>query len=170
MYRSLAEKSSHKPQSWNYSNSGPPASYRKGHSPRNTPYTIHHGELNMLFFSRSSVDEISDRYWSSILLAIFVRFHRQQLGMSVSYAADLAGLQFEQWAALEAGWVPTRGSGQLYSVAGTLKVNTDSLLRLAGMSRTEAPSNLQFRTIGKNASPRPQSRRREPCAMRRNIE
>ena len=62
----------------------------------------------MLSFSRPSGEEISDSYWSTLLLAISVCFHRQQLGMSVSYAADLAGFQFEQWAALETGWVPAR--------------------------------------------------------------
>jgi len=92
----------------------------------------------MLSFPRPSADEISDSYRSSLLLASYVRFRRRQLGMSVTYAAELAGLQFEQWAALEVGWVPARGSTELYSVAGTLKVDTDSLLRLAGISRTEA--------------------------------
>jgi hypothetical protein len=58
--------------------------------------------------------------------------------MSIGYAAELAGIQFPNWVALETGWVPERGSIQLYSIAGTLKVDTENLLQLAGISRTEA--------------------------------
>jgi hypothetical protein len=92
----------------------------------------------MHFASRPSLGENSDFYCCNLLLATFVRYRRQQLRMSVSYAAELAGIQYMQWAELEAGWVPARGSTQLYSIAGTLKVDTDSLLQLANVSRTEA--------------------------------
>jgi hypothetical protein len=87
---------------------------------------------------RPFVDESWDNYGCYLLLATFVRQRRQQLRMSVSYAAYLAGIQTAQWAALETGWVPERGSTQLHSIAGTLKVNTESLLQLATISRVEA--------------------------------
>jgi hypothetical protein len=92
----------------------------------------------IISFFRAYADENTVNRRDDLLLANFVRDRRKQLGMSICYAADLAGIEIAQWVALESGWVPGRHSNELYSIAGTLKVDTSTLLSLAGSSRTDA--------------------------------
>jgi hypothetical protein len=91
----------------------------------------------MIFLSRSAYSECSSLS-NDLLLATFLRYRRQQMMLTLEDAADLAGLTIRQWKALESGWVPAPDSTQLYAIAGTLEVNTSSLLQLADISRTRA--------------------------------
>ena len=66
------------------------------------------------------------RYWSEIF-AYTIRQERQDVGLSVENAAQLAGMETSEWTAIEAGHVPTR-MDQLRSMAGVLEVRYDRLL------------------------------------------
>ena len=54
---------------------------------------------------------------------------RQAKGYTVSEAARLAGIEFSQWLAIEAGYVPA-DEGQLRSMAAALEMSFDQLLLL----------------------------------------
>jgi predicted transcriptional regulator len=56
-----------------------------------------------------------------VALANCVQLRRQNLGMSIERAADLAGMRVSEWCALETGWVPDT-LGILRAVAGTLEL------------------------------------------------
>jgi len=56
----------------------------------------------------------------ALLLATSVQRRRLQLGLSTERAAALAGMATSEWAALEAGWIPTEDS-ILKAVAGVLE-------------------------------------------------
>jgi transcriptional regulator with XRE-family HTH domain len=68
------------------------------------------------------------RYWAE-LFAYAIRQERQDMGLSVEDIARLAGMEASEWAAIEAGHVPTRVD-QLRSMAGALEVRYDRLLLL----------------------------------------
>jgi transcriptional regulator with XRE-family HTH domain len=68
------------------------------------------------------------RYWAE-LFAYAIRQERQDMGLSVEEIARLAGMEASEWAAIEAGHVPTR-MDQLRSMAGALEVRYDRLLML----------------------------------------
>jgi len=48
----------------------------------------------------------SSRIQASLTLANTGQRSRENLGMPIERAADLAGMQISEWGALEAGWVP----------------------------------------------------------------
>ena len=75
----------------------------------------------------------STRIQAALSLANTVQRRRQNLGMSVERAADLAGIQVSEWCALEAGWVPGT-PGVLRAVADTLELGYSQLSFLAEIS------------------------------------
>ena len=80
----------------------------------------------------------SPRYGQRFTLANFIRCRRRQLRLSVGQAADLAGISFSEWSAIEAGYLPDPGSISLYCIGGTLQVRTKSLLQLCEICREQA--------------------------------
>jgi hypothetical protein len=76
----------------------------------------------------------SDRVHNALALANCVQRRRQNLGMSVERAADLAGMQVSEWCALEAGRVPDT-LDVLRAVADTLELGYLQLSFLAEMSQ-----------------------------------
>ena len=55
-------------------------------------------------------------------------------GRSIEQAAHLAGMEASQWAAIEAGYVPTEAS-QLRSMAGALECGYDRIATMAVLCR-----------------------------------
>ena len=89
----------------------------------------------------SSKSTKSDRAQNALTLAKTVQRRRENLGMSIERAADLAGMTVSQWFALESGWVP--GSFDvLRAVAETLELGYMQLTFLAEIS-----SNNQSRLV-----------------------
>ena len=68
------------------------------------------------------------QFWAGIF-AKAIQHNRQQCGLSVEQAAQLAGMEAWEWAAIEAGFVP-QTMVQLQSIAGTLQISYDRLLNL----------------------------------------
>ncbi len=73
------------------------------------------------------------RFWAGFL-AHTVQHHRQARALSVEQAAQLAGMEASEWAAIEAGYVP-QTTAQLRSMAGTLEISYDRLLNLVLLCR-----------------------------------
>jgi transcriptional regulator with XRE-family HTH domain len=80
----------------------------------------------------SSKTTKSDRIQNALALANTVQRRRENLGMSVERAADLAGMTVSQWFALEGGWVP--GFGVLRALAETLELGYMQVTFLAEIS------------------------------------
>jgi transcriptional regulator with XRE-family HTH domain len=76
----------------------------------------------------------SNRTEASLTLAKCVQRRRENLGMSVERAADLAGMKVSEWCALEAGWVPD-AFDVLRAVADTLELGYLQLSFLAEISQ-----------------------------------
>ena len=74
-----------------------------------------------------------------LLLASCIRRRREELGLSIGRAAQLAGIESYQWLALEAGWVPDLESGLLDAIAGTLEVSSPCVLFVADVSSAFQP-------------------------------
>ncbi len=75
----------------------------------------------------------SDRIRNALALANTVQRRRENLGMSIERAADLADMKVSEWCALEAGWVPDT-LGVLRAVADTLDLGYLQLAFLAEVS------------------------------------
>ena len=61
-------------------------------------------------------------------------------GLSLECAAELAGLEMSEWAALESGWVPNPDDLALIrSIAGTLEVSWVDFSFLALMAACQRP-------------------------------
>jgi len=73
------------------------------------------------------------RFWAGIF-AKAIQHNRQARGLSVEEAAQLAGMEVSEWAAIEAGSVP-QTTDQLRSIAGTLEISYDRLLNLVLLCR-----------------------------------
>jgi transcriptional regulator with XRE-family HTH domain len=58
--------------------------------------------------------------WASAL-ARYTAARREQLGLTVTEAAELSGLQISEWLGLEDGWVP-EDVATLRAIAGALRV------------------------------------------------
>jgi len=70
----------------------------------------------------------------SLWLARYVEHRREELAMSVEFAARLAGMADSEWAALEAGWIPDDEINQ-WAVAQVLEVSHAQISLLAAISR-----------------------------------
>jgi hypothetical protein len=73
------------------------------------------------------------RHEPSLWLARYVEHRREELAMSVEFAARLAGMADSEWAALEAGWVPEDRVNQ-WAVAQVLEVSVSQISLLAAIS------------------------------------
>lgn len=78
------------------------------------------------------------RRTQSLQLAAAVQWRRKYLlKMTVAQAAEFSGLKPEQWSELEAGWIPAMDDNSQmwiwWSLAGTIQVKVDKLLRLASV-------------------------------------
>src|SRR6201999_480412 len=60
-------------------------------------------------------------HWISAL-SRYTRERREELGLSLERAADLAGLELSEWCALESGWVP-EDMGIMLAIAATLQTS-----------------------------------------------
>lgn len=80
----------------------------------------------------------SPHYGLRFTLANFVRCRRRHLQISILQAAELAGISFPEWSAVEDGYLPDPGSISLHCIGRTLQVRTRSLLQLCEISRTQA--------------------------------
>jgi hypothetical protein len=59
----------------------------------------------------------------SLALARYTRRRREELGLSVERAAELAGLDLSEWDALESGTVPDLDDmGSIQAIAATLEI------------------------------------------------
>ncbi len=67
----------------------------------------------------------------SLSLAIYVQLRREKLRLTITQAARLSGLEFSEWCALEAGWIPD-SRDLLRAIAGTLEASTTTIVLLAG--------------------------------------
>ena len=63
----------------------------------------------------------TDRLQGASAVARYTRSHREQLGLTIDRAADLAGLELSQWCALEDGWLPEK-LAVIRAIATTLQV------------------------------------------------
>jgi hypothetical protein len=71
----------------------------------------------------SAVDFTASRPGWSSGLARYTRRRREQLGLSVERAAELAGLKLSEWYALESGWVPDpEDMNRIEAIAATLEI------------------------------------------------
>jgi hypothetical protein len=48
----------------------------------------------------------ANRVWWASALARYTSDRRAQLGLTITRAAELSGMEVSQWCALEDGWVP----------------------------------------------------------------
>lgn len=69
-----------------------------------------------------SARAVSHRQWYANLLARYSKKRRAELGLTVEDAAELAGMQVSEWAAMEDGWLPSERS-MVRAIAGTLCVH-----------------------------------------------
>jgi transcriptional regulator with XRE-family HTH domain len=69
----------------------------------------------------------------NMALASYTRRRRQELGLSLERAAELAGLKLSEWDALEAGWVP-EDLRLIQAIAGTLETDWAEFSFLALMT------------------------------------
>lgn len=87
--------------------------------------------LDALF--TSAAQEIDRTGWDFVL-ARATRHRREQLGLTIEAAAELAGLQSSEWASLEDCWVPW-DMDTLDAIAATLQVSHGDFHGLAAIVR-----------------------------------
>jgi transcriptional regulator with XRE-family HTH domain len=85
----------------------------------------------------------------AFLLAGCIRYRREELGLSMERAAELAGLELSEWCDLENGWVPSNESKLLRLIAGALDACYGRVSFVAELSR--------FNQERLFSSPRPQA-------------
>ena len=90
--------------------------------------------------SASSANPDQPLYWFNIL-ARYTRQRRDELGLSLERAAELAGLEMSEWAALESGfWAPDPDNlPMIRAVAATLEVSWVDSSLLALMAVCQRP-------------------------------
>lgn len=72
------------------------------------------------------------RFWGQVF-GVGIGNIRKQTGLSVEDAAELAGMQASEWAAIEAGSVP-RSTARLKTMARALDVSLGELVNLVQLS------------------------------------
>ena len=82
----------------------------------------------------SADSQEGDPSWWDLALAHATRRRREQLGLTIEAAAELAGLQSSEWVSLEAGWVPWE-EDTLHAIASTLQVCRGEYFGLAAIVR-----------------------------------
>ena len=56
---------------------------------------------------------------SDLPLSNYVRQRREDLGLTITTASELAGIAFSEWCALESGWIPS-DRATLHAICATL--------------------------------------------------
>jgi alpha/beta superfamily hydrolase len=67
-------------------------------------------------------------------LARYVEGRRRELNLLIQRAAELAGMEFSEWCALEAGWVPT-DENTISAIGEVLEVGRSQIAVLAMIAR-----------------------------------
>jgi transcriptional regulator with XRE-family HTH domain len=75
-------------------------------------------------------DDLPESFWQATSLGCYVRERRLELALTQQQAAELSGLQLEDWLALELAWVP-RSTKTIRAIAATLQVKWRELGTLA---------------------------------------
>ena len=89
------------------------------------------GTETMLFENDTSL--IRRQAWGQIFGSCIEKT-REAGGRSIEEAAHLAGMEASEWAAIEAGYVPTEAA-QLRSMAGALECGYDRIATMAVLCR-----------------------------------
>jgi hypothetical protein len=74
------------------------------------------------------------RLHNAFVLARYIERRRRELNLLIQRAAELAGVEFSEWCALEAGWVPT-DQNTISAVAETLEVTRSQIAIMAMIAR-----------------------------------
>ncbi len=89
----------------------------------------------MIMYDSRSIRRAEDnRACYASALARYAKERRAELGLTVEQAAELAGMNLCEWAAMEDGWVP-RELPVIRAIAGTLQVRWTDLNLLALFAR-----------------------------------
>ena len=91
--------------------------------------------MSMTYSTLSTARHNPNRIQMALMLAHNIQQGREALGLSVSEAAYLSGMEVSRWCALEGGWVPADDDSILRSLAETLEVNYLQVSLLAAISR-----------------------------------
>ena len=75
----------------------------------------------------------------SFALAGYIERRRRELNMLIQRAAELTGIEFSEWCALEAGWVPT-DDNTISAIAEVLEVGRTQIFVLAMIARANQRS------------------------------
>ena len=94
--------------------------------------------MSMILNSKKTRSARRPNPWYGSGLARFVSQRRQDGGMTMAYAAALAGITVPEWAAVEAGWVP-EDERVLCSIATALNVVEEQIILLALIARHNQP-------------------------------
>ena len=81
----------------------------------------------------AATDLAARREFYATALSRYVRRRREELGMTVEYAAKQAGMATSEWLVLESGWAPTYR--ELRPIAEVLEVGVSQLTFLSLVSR-----------------------------------
>jgi hypothetical protein len=81
---------------------------------------------------RTSKEQTRIHY--AFALARYVEGRRREFNLLIERAAELAGMEFTEWCALEAGWVPT-DEGTISAIGEVLEVGRSQIAVLAMIAR-----------------------------------
>jgi hypothetical protein len=81
---------------------------------------------------RTSKEQTRIHY--AFALARFVESRRRELNLLIQRAAELAGMEFSAWCALEAGWAPS-DEGTISAIGEVLEVGRSQIVILAMIAR-----------------------------------
>lgn len=73
---------------------------------------------------------------SRLLLSRSVRQRREDLGLTITRASELAGMAFSEWCALESGWIPS-DRATLHAIRATLTTGFHDFYVILQMSLRE---------------------------------
>lgn len=94
--------------------------------------------MSMVLTSNKNRSTRRPNPWYGSGLARFVSQRRKDGGMTIAYAAALAGITVAEWAAVEAGWVP-EDERVLCPIATALNVVEEQIIFLALIARHNQP-------------------------------
>jgi hypothetical protein len=75
---------------------------------------------------------------SDLPLSRYVRQRREDLGLTIARASELAGMAFSEWCALECGWIP-RDRATLHAIRATLTTGFYDFYAIVQMSQFTRP-------------------------------
>lgn len=71
---------------------------------------------------------------SDVPLSRYVRQRREDLGLTITTASELAGIAFSEWLALESGWIPG-DRATLHAIRATLTAEFYDFYAIVQMSQ-----------------------------------